>query len=510
MSDKSYSDDYAKFEAIYFIRSKIPYSPVFQQLLRKGNTECFYQQNLRVFQIPTPIQRISDSYPSLEQLHICAWRDRLLKSINTLAAGVVYSRLAFDLPSSKNVTMVEYATEWYWELQGRLLLSPATMKRYLDQVEANMAEMSSMSKSHAVMEEQASKKQEDQSKFLNFNLEYCNKQGDMEWHFRRWSYLTLPPPVQTLAATLPRTTAPLWHSSAFSQMNSLCVCSLCTRSAQALAGHLWQCASTPDSSYHTHWGTYQAHSGALFLVQGRQQAKLRVRYYHDARTLACARPMAYAGGLEERPQYCLMLKHTTAADDGGESATELALAMQHCGYIGTQRGKVYVLRLLAYILPAVSRESGRGPAGKIQAVTVRFEVPAGPPVGRPGEVELVGRGFWVPKPVGGYKSNNLLGTWKNRSLFPPNLNLATVLLSLTQMVLASESPAEGSLRTIGQVASEIHWAWNAASETHLYVKFKLCLSVPALRCTVTVTESTQVEFQNGIFHFALNATFSSG
>jgi hypothetical protein len=185
MSDKSYSDDYAKFEAIYFIRSKIPYSPVFQQLLRKGNTECFYQQNLRVFQIPTPIQRISDSYPSLEQLHICAWRDRLLKSINTLAAGVVYSRLAFDLPSSKNVTMVEYATEWYWELQGRLLLSPATMKRYLDQVEANMAEMSSMSKSHAVMEEQASKKQEDQSKFLNFNLEYCNKQGDMEWHFRR-------------------------------------------------------------------------------------------------------------------------------------------------------------------------------------------------------------------------------------------------------------------------------------------------------------------------------------
>ncbi len=58
-------------------------------------------------------------------------------------------------------------------------LSQATKKRYRDQVEADMSEMSSMSESeiHAVMEEQAPKKQEDQRKFL----EYRSKtQGEME------------------------------------------------------------------------------------------------------------------------------------------------------------------------------------------------------------------------------------------------------------------------------------------------------------------------------------------
>ncbi len=42
-------------------------------------------------------------------------------------------------------------------------LSPATKKRYRDKVEAEMAEMPRMSESeiHAVMEEQARKKQED-------------------------------------------------------------------------------------------------------------------------------------------------------------------------------------------------------------------------------------------------------------------------------------------------------------------------------------------------------------
>jgi hypothetical protein len=52
---------------------------------------------------------------------------------------------------------------------------------------------------HAVMEEEASKKQEDKRNFLEYS---SNTQGDMAWHFRCWSYLTLPSPVQPLAATL--------------------------------------------------------------------------------------------------------------------------------------------------------------------------------------------------------------------------------------------------------------------------------------------------------------------
>ncbi len=36
-----------------------------------------------------------------------------LKRIDASAAGVAYSRLAYDMPSSKDVTEVEYATEYY-------------------------------------------------------------------------------------------------------------------------------------------------------------------------------------------------------------------------------------------------------------------------------------------------------------------------------------------------------------------------------------------------------------
>ncbi len=107
MSDNSDSDNSAKFQAFDFIRSKIPYSPVLQELLRNGNAKCVYRRK----------------------------RKR----------------------------------------QMRL----ATKKRYRDQVEADMSEMSSMSESeiHAVMEEQARKKKEDQRKFL----EYSSKtQGEME------------------------------------------------------------------------------------------------------------------------------------------------------------------------------------------------------------------------------------------------------------------------------------------------------------------------------------------
>jgi hypothetical protein len=92
---------------------------------------------------------------------------------------LAYSGLAYDSPSSKDVTEVEYATEWYLESPGRPSLSPETKKRYRYQVEADMAEMSSMSESeiHAVMEEKARKKQEDQRKFLEY---HSKTQGDME------------------------------------------------------------------------------------------------------------------------------------------------------------------------------------------------------------------------------------------------------------------------------------------------------------------------------------------
>ncbi len=46
MSDNSDSDDSAKFQAFDFIRSAIPYSPVLQELRRKGNAECLYRRNL--------------------------------------------------------------------------------------------------------------------------------------------------------------------------------------------------------------------------------------------------------------------------------------------------------------------------------------------------------------------------------------------------------------------------------------------------------------------------------
>jgi hypothetical protein len=73
------------------------------------------------------------------------------------AAGVIYSWLAYDSPSSKDVTEVEYALNG---IPGRPSLSPATKKRYRYQLEADMSEMSSISESeiHAVMEEQARKK----------------------------------------------------------------------------------------------------------------------------------------------------------------------------------------------------------------------------------------------------------------------------------------------------------------------------------------------------------------
>jgi hypothetical protein len=126
-----------------------------QELCRKGNAECLYQRNLNGI---SDSDSNFNSDTSSEPLQICVRRDRCLKRINASAAGVAYSReyrQAYDSQSSKDVTEVEYATEWFSESQCRLLLSPATKKRYRDQVEADMAEMPSMSDSeiNAVMKE---------------------------------------------------------------------------------------------------------------------------------------------------------------------------------------------------------------------------------------------------------------------------------------------------------------------------------------------------------------------
>ncbi len=112
MSDNSDSDNSAKFQAFNFIRSKILYSPVLQELHRKGNTKCLYQRNLNGI---SDSNSISDSDTRLVPQQICVRRDRCLKRINASAAGMAYSGLAYDSPSSKHVTEVEYATEWYSE-----------------------------------------------------------------------------------------------------------------------------------------------------------------------------------------------------------------------------------------------------------------------------------------------------------------------------------------------------------------------------------------------------------
>jgi hypothetical protein len=142
MSDNSDSENSAKFQAFNFIRSKIPYSPVLQELRRKGNAECLYRRNLNGI---SDSDSNSDSDTSSVPQQLSVRRDRRLKRINTSAAGVAYSGPAYDSPSSKDVTEVEYATEWYSESPGRPLLSPATKKRYQDQVEADMSDMTSMS-----------------------------------------------------------------------------------------------------------------------------------------------------------------------------------------------------------------------------------------------------------------------------------------------------------------------------------------------------------------------------
>ncbi len=45
MMDNSDTND-LKLDAFEFIHSQIPYSPVLQEMRRKGNSECNYQRNL--------------------------------------------------------------------------------------------------------------------------------------------------------------------------------------------------------------------------------------------------------------------------------------------------------------------------------------------------------------------------------------------------------------------------------------------------------------------------------
>ena len=66
------------------------------------------------------------------------------------------------------------------------------------------------------MDAREHKKQEETRKFMEYR---CSLKGDVESQFCRGSYLTLPPPLQPIAATLPQTTVPLWHSSASKQVD---------------------------------------------------------------------------------------------------------------------------------------------------------------------------------------------------------------------------------------------------------------------------------------------------
>ena len=107
-----------------------------------------------------------------------------------------------------------------------------------DELEADMDAMSSMSESEvqAIMDVQERKKQEETRKFLEYRR---SLKGEEELQFRRGSFLSLPPPVQPPAATLPHATAPPpWQSSTSSQMDRLRVPSLRICATQVRVGVL--------------------------------------------------------------------------------------------------------------------------------------------------------------------------------------------------------------------------------------------------------------------------------
>jgi hypothetical protein len=172
--ENSDSDDRANFEAFDRFRAEIPYSPVLQELHRKGNAECHYRRNLN---------GISDSDSNSDTSPERPRQKTIRKDIRSLSAGAAVSRKPYDSPSSKDATEVEYATEWYEESPERPSLSPATKKRNHDELEAEMEDMTSMSESEiqAEMDEQVRKNQEADRKFMEYRR---NTQGEVECGFR--------------------------------------------------------------------------------------------------------------------------------------------------------------------------------------------------------------------------------------------------------------------------------------------------------------------------------------
>ena len=139
------------------IRDAIPYSPVLEELRRKGSAECIYRRNLNGISD-------SDSNPDTSP--------EPKKSVRR--NGAAYSGPAYVFPSSQDEPEVEYATEYYSESPVRPSLSPATKKRQHDEREAEMDAMSSMSESElqaqvqAIMDARERKKQEETRKFLEY------------------------------------------------------------------------------------------------------------------------------------------------------------------------------------------------------------------------------------------------------------------------------------------------------------------------------------------------------
>jgi hypothetical protein len=171
MMDNSDIND-SKLDAFEFIRSQIPYSPVLQEMRRKGNSECNYRRNLN---------GISESDSNSDTSPI-----RIRVNSNT-RKKLAAARQPYDSPSSMDEPEVEYATEWYSESPDRPSLSPATKKRNHDELEAEMDEMSSMSESEARAEARAiidareCKNQEDTRKFLEY---HSSVKGEVESQFR--------------------------------------------------------------------------------------------------------------------------------------------------------------------------------------------------------------------------------------------------------------------------------------------------------------------------------------
>ena len=216
--DNDDSDDSAENDVFNRMRSAIPYSPVLLALRKKGSAECHYRRNLNA---------ISDSDSNSDT------SPEPLRKKNSVISGPAYVD-----PSSMEATEVEYATEYYDESPDRPSLSPATKKRHHDEREDDMDAMSSMSESEVqtIMDARERKKQEETRMFLEYRR---SLKGEEESQFCRGSFLTLIPPVQPPAATLPRTAVPPpWHSSASSQMDRLRVRSPRTCATQVRAGVL--------------------------------------------------------------------------------------------------------------------------------------------------------------------------------------------------------------------------------------------------------------------------------